>query len=133
MKLLIDNSIVFKLFIAEDKSDEVRKLFSENHDFIFLDFTLIEAANSFASAVKRSRIDDAQANANFSSLMTLATIVTPANQFLQDALELALEINHSVYDCLYAVAAQKNGATLVTCDAKFAAKLNPANYQTQVI
>jgi predicted nucleic acid-binding protein len=42
------------------------------------------------------------------------------------AFALALEINHPVYDCLYAIAARENDATLITCDAKFAAKLDTA-------
>lgn len=56
-----------------------------------------------------------------------------ASQYLNDAFTLALQINQSVYDCLYAIAARENKATLVTCDAKFAAKLDPAVYKVQVI
>ncbi len=133
MKLLIDNSVVFKLFIEEDKSDEVRGIFSQDYDFYFLDFTLLEAANSFASAVKRRRIDEAQASENFQNFKILATQIIETSPYSAFALDLALQLNHSVYDCLYAVAARENNATLVTCDAKFAAKLDPTIFKTLVI
>lgn len=133
MKLLIDNSVVFKLFIEEDKSDKARELFSQDHDFYFLDFTFLEAANSFASAVKRQRIGQRQAVENLENFKKLATQIIATFPYYSSALELALQLNHSVYDCLYAIAAKSKNATLVTCDEKFANKLVPLNIQTKIL
>ena len=133
MKLLLDTSVVFPFFINEENSLKVREIFTSDNEIWFLDFTLVEAANSFASAVRRKRINQQQAEKFFSALILLAENVIIGNQYLSMALSLALKIDHSVYDCLYAIAAHENDAILITSDAKFATKLEDLEINVRLI
>jgi predicted nucleic acid-binding protein len=83
--------------------------------------------------VRRARINQGQAIEFLEEVLNLAKQIIPANSFLREAHALSLRINHPVYDCLYAIAARENGATLVTCDTKFTAKLDAAIYQVRVV
>jgi predicted nucleic acid-binding protein len=133
MMIVVDASIVFPLLVDEDKSLAARRVFSETENIIFLDFLLIEIANGLASSLRRRRYDTNYAMKAMAKAGKLISNPERASKFLNAAFTLALEINHPIYDCLYAIAARENKATLVTCDAKFAAKLDPAVYSVQVL
>jgi len=47
----------------------------------------------------------------------------PSVAFAREADALARKLDHSIYDCLYAVVAQREGARFVTADRRFARKL----------
>ena len=133
MVVVLDASIIFPLLVTEEKSEVACEIYARHQDIIFLDFLSIEIANGLASSVRRRRFDQAFAIEAMEKLSQIISESTITHQFLADAFVLALEINHPVYDCLYAIAALTHDATLVTCDAKFAAKLDPSVYRVQVV
>ncbi len=49
--------------------------------------------------------------------------IVPAAELAAEAMILATTLDHSVYDCLYAALAKREGARLITADRRFAAKL----------
>jgi predicted nucleic acid-binding protein len=133
MVTVFDASVIFSLLVEEEKSPQAEIAFENASDVLILDFLHIEIGNSLASSVRRKRITLEQAGKARSKALALAPPTVEASQFLDDAFALALAIHHPIYDCLYAVAARTNTASLVTCDAKFAAKLDPAIYSVQVL
>jgi predicted nucleic acid-binding protein len=130
--IILDASLIVPLLIDDDNSLECQELVRQSPNRIHLDFTLIEVANSLRSAVARGRISTERSIAAYQELVAICDNPIKASDHLAAAFTLALAINHSVYDCLYAIAARENKATLLTCDAKFAAKLDPAVYSVQV-
>ncbi len=56
--------------------------------------------------------------------MELPDQIIPAADLWQDALELAHELNHPVYDCLYLSLARQRGAALLTLDRELIRKAN---------
>jgi predicted nucleic acid-binding protein len=131
--VVFDASIIFPLLVNEEKSLVAREIYAESQDVIFLDFLRLEIAIGLASSVRRRRFDQIYAKEAMEKLDKLILGATNSAPFVTAAFALALEINHPVYDCLYAIAARKNDATLVTCDTKFAAKLDPEIYSVRVI
>ena len=55
----------------------------------------------------------------------------PASDFAERALEIALELNHPVYDCLY-LACAEGGGTLITADKKFHESVTGTVFETVV-
>jgi predicted nucleic acid-binding protein len=129
--VVLDASIVFPLLVEEDKSLLAQEVYSSSSECVVLDFLHIEVSNALASAIRQQRITAEHATNAQMELGALLPITATASHYLNAAFALAKEINHSVYDCLYAVAARENDATLVTCDVKFAAKLDPTKYRVQ--
>jgi predicted nucleic acid-binding protein len=131
--VVLDASIVFPLLVEEDKSLLATEIYTNSTEYLVLDFLHIEVSNALASAIRQRRITAEHATNAQMELGVLLPITATASQYLNAAFALAQEINHSVYDCLYAVAAREIDATLVTCDVKFAAKLDPTKYRVQLL
>lgn len=131
MTIIPDTSVIVPLLLNEENSTICQDIIEGSLNRIHLDFTLIEVSNSLQSAVARGRISAQRSKAAFDELNMVCGQPIQSSTYLESALALALEINHSVYDCLYAIAARENIATLVTCDAKFAAKLEREKYAVQ--
>jgi predicted nucleic acid-binding protein len=131
--VVLDASIVFPLLVKEDKSLLAQENYANSTKNLVLDFLHIEISNALASAIRQRRITAALATKAQIELAELLPITEAASQYLTAAFALALEINHPVYDCLYAIAARENDATLVTCDARFAAKLDTTIYNVKLI
>jgi predicted nucleic acid-binding protein len=121
------------MLVEEEKSALAREVRTSFTKLIILDFLHVEIANALASATRQRRITAASAAASQKSLASILPITSAASEFLDVAFNLALEINHPVYDCLYAVAARENDATLITCDVRFAAKLDTTIYNVKLI
>jgi predicted nucleic acid-binding protein len=130
---IFDASVIFPLLVEEENSEACQELVEGSPDRVHLDFTIIEVSNSLRSAVLRNRISSQRAAVAFQELKIICENPIQASDYLDEAFALALKINHSVNDCLYAIAARQNDATLVTCDAKFSAKLDPAIYRVLVL
>lgn len=128
-----DASVLVPIFIEEQNSEACQEALIDNVDRLFLDFTLIEVSNALRSAVLRQRLSAVRATSAQADLMSMAGRPIQASQYLDQALILALSINHSVYDCLYAIAAHDKDATLLTCDRRFADKLDSALYRVRVV
>jgi predicted nucleic acid-binding protein len=131
--VVLDASIVFPLLIEEEKSLIAQEIYESSSQHLVLDFLHIEIANALASAIRQQRITASLATKAQMELAALLPITSMASHYLNAAFALALEIKHPIYDCLYAIAARENNATLVTCDTKFAAKLDRNVYRVQVI
>lgn len=133
MGVIVDASFIFPLLAKEENSDKVSAALAQLDEIIDLDFTLIEISNALTSSVCRKRISAQFANEAQFQFRALAQNTILTQQFLQEAFELTLQINHPVYHCLYAIVARENNATPVTCDARFAAKLDHSLIKTLVI
>jgi predicted nucleic acid-binding protein len=131
--VVLDASLVFPLLVEEDKSLLAQEIYANSVEHLVLDFLHIEVSNAIASAIRQRRITTSQASKAQIELVSLLPITATASQYLDAAFALALEINHPVYDCLYAIAARENDATLATCDVRFARKLDPELYRVQVV
>jgi predicted nucleic acid-binding protein len=131
--MIPDASVIVPLLINEENSQICQEMIQGSADRLHLDFTLIEVANTLRSSVARGRISQERSEAAYKELIAICDNPIQAYVYLENALVLALQINHPVYDCLYAIAARENSATLVTCDAKFAAKLDTAIYSVKLI
>jgi predicted nucleic acid-binding protein len=83
------------------------------------DFLTIEIANALRAMVASARLSPPEAGEILRSLLASspATLVR-ATSLLPAALEIALRLRHSVYDCLYLALAQAEHCHLVTADTR---------------
>ena len=123
MKLTIDASIVVKWFVAEPLSDAARRLLSHRIDLHAPDILLAEVANTLWKKVRLREIADPRPY--WDELANLPGIVTfhPGAELIASAAQLAMALDHPVYDCLYLACAEEKAAVLVTADRRFARKV----------
>ncbi|MBM3482025.1 MAG: type II toxin-antitoxin system VapC family toxin [Alphaproteobacteria bacterium] len=118
MSFVVDASVALKWFVPEVQSRAAEELLHVQAELHAPDLLVVEIANAAWKKVLRREIDRRQA-------MSIAFVIHrggprlyPSEIFIERAAELAMTLNHSVYDCLYLACAENLGATLVTADAR---------------
>lgn len=123
MRLTVDASVATKWFVPEALFEEARLVLADPADLHAPDILLAEFANTIWKKVRRGEILDEQPY--MKELVGLGEVVElhPAQELIWRAGQLAREIDHPVYDCLYLACAEATDSVLVTADRKFSDKL----------
>ena len=123
MTLTVDASVVVKWFVKEQAFEEARGLLAHRIHLHAPDILLTEFANTIWKKVRRREIADARPY--FDELTNFPDIVTlhRGDELIDRAAEIAVEIDHPVYDCLYLTCAEATSSALITADRRLATKL----------
>lgn len=115
---IVDASVALKWLIEEEGSDAALSL--RGADLAAPALLRIEVGNILRTLAARQDISPAQAREMFRFLQTAPVVIVDGDEALeQRALDLALELRHPIYDCLYLALAQRLNRTLVTADRRF--------------
>ena len=120
MKLTVDASVVVKWYVTEAHSEEARVLLGHRLVRFAPDFVLVELANIFWKKARLREIGDPQPYFRELSRVREAVDLTSSADLIERAAEIAAQIDHPVYDCLYIACAEATGSALVTADRKLA-------------
>lgn len=123
MKLVVDASVIIKWFVVEELIDEADRLRPLLDRLVAPDFCLIELTNIIWKKVRRGTFLPDEAARITSHLRRSGLQFLPSEPLLDAALNIAHELDHPVYDCLYVAAMDLLGAAFVTCDKPLHAKL----------
>lgn len=150
MGLVIDASIAVALIVEEIDSARARRLAKRASSLIAPDLLLVEMANAlwkFArkpdSATEAMRVEKgvpSHAERVEAAKEALAALVdshkidfVDCEKLAVRALELAIELDHPVYDCVYLALALAEGVAMVTADKRFAQRVAGTAYADIVI
>lgn len=123
MKFTVDASIVVKWYIAEEHSEDARLLLAHRLERHAPDFLLVEFANTVWKKARRREIADAQLYLDEIPALREAIDLCPSADLVERAAQLAVDMEHPVYDCLYLACAEATESALVTADRKFMDKV----------
>ena len=129
LRYVVDASVGIKLFVEEEFSDRVQRLFvrlaeDPQADIYVPDLFYIECANILLKYTRRFKRPLKDSLADIRDLNDLALKVTSTAELIEDALLLAAKKDLTAYDAGYAVLAQKLEIPLVTADAPLAKALD---------
>jgi predicted nucleic acid-binding protein len=119
MSLVVDASVVIKWFVDEPLHENARQILTGREELHAPDLLTSEIGNIAWKKTMRGEIEETQAQSIVSSLYDLPIKLHPSAELIDRALEIALAIEHPVYDCLYLACAETVGSRLVTADEKF--------------
>ncbi|MGE0212843.1 MAG: type II toxin-antitoxin system VapC family toxin [Parvibaculaceae bacterium] len=128
----IDASVLVKAFVREKDSDKADALFASDTVLIAPAHALAEVGDVLYRKLRGGQITEEQLRLAYIGLPGSFQPV-PLESILQQAIEVAIEIEHSVYDCLYLVVAQRHDCQLVTADTKFVAKVRQTRFGSRVV
>ena len=125
LRCVMDASVGIKLFIEEEFSDKVQRLFAKltedpQAEIHVPDLFYIECANILLKYTRRFDRPLEDSLADIKDLGKLALKSTSTLELIEDALQLASEKKLTAYDACYAVLAQRLGLPLITADAPLA-------------
>ena len=127
MRLVVDASVAVKWLVSEPLSENARLLLSHRLDLHAPDFVLVEFANVIWKKVRRKEL--AASPRYVDALSSLNEIITlhPAADLIERAMQIALEIEHPVYDCLYLACAEGTESELTTADRNLVNKVSASS------
>lgn len=125
LRCVLDASVGIKLFVEEEFSDKVERLFAKLADdpqteIHVPDLFYIECANILLKYTRRFDRPLEDSLADIKDLSNLALQVTSTSELIEDAIKLADQKSLTAYDACYAVLAQKLGLPLITADTPMA-------------
>jgi predicted nucleic acid-binding protein len=128
--MIIDASVAFKWLVEEPDSDIAISWLS--HDSLKAPALIYaEAGNALAKRIRGHELKPGGAAENLQRLARMLTIVDE-QPHIGRALDLAIALDHSHYDCLYLAVCEALGEQLLTADAKFAGKCAASEWSALV-
>ena len=119
--LVVDASVGIKWVIDEAGSDQAVALI-EGRRLIAPALFWIETANVLAMKTKRGELPRVAATDAWHDLTAAPLEIVPVGvEATEQALALAQDLRHTVYDCTYLATALENNCPVVTADRRFAA------------
>ena len=115
---VIDASIATKWIVEEEGSEAALAL--QDQDMIAPALLRIETANVLHTLVRKSVVSVDVARGLYQFLQSAPVMIADHDDDLERrALDLALELDHPVYDCVYLALAERTGRVLITADQRF--------------
>lgn len=119
MKITVDASVVVKWFAAEARHAEARLVLEDGIERHAPDLVLIESAQVLWRKSRNGEIADPTTLIE-RLIRSRVLRLQPSVGLLLDAVDIAEEVGHPVYDCLYIACARHAGTALVTDDGQLA-------------
>jgi predicted nucleic acid-binding protein len=116
MNLIVDASVLVKLFVDEVGSEQAEELFEIEGDRIAPDLVLAELGNAIWKKHRRGSLTTAQALSAAEDAPGLFDRLVPTPDLFPRAAALSLALDHPIYDCFYIALAEREAAPLVTAD-----------------
>jgi len=114
---VVDASVALKWFLIEPGDAEAVRLANKGN-LIAPELLLAEVCNAVWKAVRQGRLSEFQATHIAQVLPTYFDALIPLRQLAERATEIALALNHPVYDCFYVALAEQAASKLVTADRR---------------
>jgi predicted nucleic acid-binding protein len=116
--LVIDANVAVKWVLPEADSHLALALRSKSALFAAPSLLIEEVGNVAWQRARRGELSHDQA-IDFVRVTTgLVPLIVPVTDLYEDALRLAIDLDHPIYDCFYIALAIRNQAPLATADRK---------------
>jgi predicted nucleic acid-binding protein len=117
-ELVVDASVAFKWFAKEVHSAAASRLFDGQTILCAPDLIAPELGNILWKKVRRAEMTAADAFAIVEAFGRIGVEIYPTSVLLPSALKLALQLDCTLYDCLYLALAVAKNCALVTADQR---------------
>jgi predicted nucleic acid-binding protein len=121
--VVLDASVVVKLFFEEEDSKAAEQCVAQAEELLAPDLVWVETANVIWKRQRRGDLTADAASDIARSILALPVVIHPAADLVPDALELAMQLDRTVYDCLYLALAVKTKSVMITGDKRLVSAL----------
>lgn len=124
MTLVVDASVAVKWIVTEEGSAEAVGL--RGMPLSAPDLIVAEVGNVLWRKVRRRELLAEEALAAVAVFTHVDLVLHSSHPLIEEAVQIAIELGHPVYDCLYLALARRLGTQLVTADARLVGRLAAA-------
>jgi predicted nucleic acid-binding protein len=118
--------------VEETLHDKARHLLKYQREIQAPDFILIEVANVAWKKAVRKEISTDQVWTIVHMIPQFIPLLLPSSKLLERTTELAVELTHPIYDCLYLACVEEENDALVTADKRFFNKISNSRIGGQI-
>ena len=118
---MVDASVAVQWFAREPGSEASAALVEGNQPLVAPDIMPLEVANALWKKLRHGDVPAADLQPAVTRILASDITLVPTLTLLERAVRLAVEINHTVYDCVYLVLAEERGAPLASIDERLRA------------
>lgn len=130
---VVDSSVAVKWFVPESLQANAWTLAKQPENLVAPDLLLVELANIAWKKVTRGEITRIVALEISRQVVSGIHSFFPAEPFARRALEIGLDINHSIYDCMYIALAELTGYSLVSADNRLVRAISGTKWQSLIV
>lgn len=123
---LVDTSVVVKWFVAEEGQAEAELLIGES--LAAPDLLLVEVSNALWKKWRKRELEAEQATMAQGMVASFVEL-RPSRPFAEQALAIALQLEHPVYDCFYLAMSEAVGIPLVTADQRLLGRCKGTRFE----
>jgi predicted nucleic acid-binding protein len=131
--IVVDASAAIRWFKAAVPGGEPFGLPNTEQPLVAPDLFIAEVRNTVLVYLRRNELTLEQAKAMVSTIDRLMAGYFPIEEFRDSAWNLALEYDHSPYDCFYLEVARSIGSYLVTADERLVRKFAGSPYSGNLV
>lgn len=129
---VVDTSVAIKWIVDEEGSDKAELL--QGADMVAPALFRIEAGNVLRTLAAKQILGNDRAIDLFLFLQTAPVTIIDADELLERrALDLALALEHPIYDCVYLALAERMDRRLITADRRFIKTLSGTEHAARVL
>ncbi len=132
-EVVVDASVALCWFAREAETPAANRLIRKQADLIAPSLLLAECANGLWKKTRRGEMAGDIATAAMKELRRFVSLIVDIADLAAPALDLARELDHSVYDCVYLALAHRRAAPFVTLDRTFVARIAKTRYAHDVV
>jgi len=118
-RVVVDASVAFKWYVREPQTPQARRLLSPSYEMIVPDLIWPELASALWKRVQRQQMTHDEAHRALLDLRRVPIETHAMERLAPRALDLAVGMSRSVYDCLYLALAEREMCQMVTADQRF--------------
>ena len=128
--MVIDASVAFKWLVPEMGSDAAAAWIAQT-ELLAPSLIYAEVGNALWKLVRRGEFSEEGAAEQLARLPTLVNAIDD-EPLVPRAFELAVALQHPVYDCIYLALAESIEDVVLTADARFIAAVRGSPYEARV-
>lgn len=131
MTLVIDASVAAKWVLPEPDSERAAALRMEDSDLVAPSLVVAEVGNAIWKGARRKDLNRAQALAALRIAAAHFARLVPLEELATEAMALALDGHHPIYDSFYLVLARRESVPLITADEAMVAAARKAKVKVR--
>ncbi len=133
MIVVVDASVAIKWYTPEVRHAKAKALLGRAESILAPELIVSEVTNVAWAKARRGEVSERVAGLIAARIRCGIPALVPAVELNEQALQIALALQHPVYDCMYLACAQLEAAPLVTDDQRFIRAVGTGPWRDQVI
>ncbi|WP_181408180.1 type II toxin-antitoxin system VapC family toxin [Pararhizobium mangrovi] len=121
-----------KWFVEEDNHETAKALIYDVDAWIAPEFLMVEIGNVMRTRMRAGLTEMRQARDGMAFVNETVDRFVADGELVRAAFEIAIDLDHSLYDCLYVACARRENTQMITADRRLIAKAAGSPYAGDV-